>query len=68
MRFYTSPMWSVVRVLCLEKKIQSIAIRIDSVLRNYRATSRDLVDLIIFMYSNNQSLDNFKQDTFLKLR
>lgn len=38
-RFYTTPMWSVVRVLCLEKKTQSIAIRIDSVLRNFRATS-----------------------------
>lgn len=60
-------MLSVVRVLCIEKKTQSIAIRIDSVLRNFRA-SHHLVDLIIFMYSNNQFLDNFKQNTSLKLR
>ena len=61
-------MWSVVRVSCLEKKTQSMAIRIDSVLRNFRATSPHLVNLIIFMYSNNQFLDNFKQYTSLKLR
>lgn len=37
-------------------------------MRNFRATSRHLVDLIIFMYSDNQFLDNFKQYTSEKLR
>ena len=39
----------------------SIAIRIDSVLRNFRVLSCHFATFIIFMYSNTQFPDNFKQ-------